>query len=67
MEESKNERLVRMLIFSRYQEWNHMFVKNYLQRSNQKYLISIIDLFKKIHREFAQEKIDDLICLTPKI
>jgi hypothetical protein len=62
MEESNNERLVRMRIFSRYQEWNHLFVKNYLQRSNQKYLISIIDLFKKIHRDFAQERIDDLIC-----
>jgi len=59
--ETKNEKILRMLIYSSLKDSNSYFLKNFTKQ-NKKNLNSIISVFKEQYNKFLSEKQDDLIC-----
>ena len=60
--ESLSIRIIRMLIHSIDDEFNYLYIKNFLEQKSNAYILSLVAAFKKFHIDFAKEKVHDLVC-----
>ena len=49
--ESLSIRIIRMLIHSIDDEFNYLYIKNFLQQKSNAYILSLVAAFKKFHIE----------------